>query len=101
VVRTAVLSYLGIRGHDLVQQLRAGRTLAQIADSTPGKSSAGLGEAIHGALTAKVNAAVAAKHLDKKAQSAQLARLSDRVTRLLNRIHRGAHHVAPTPSPSG
>ena len=103
-MRTAVLSYLGIRGHDLIQQLKAGKTLAEIADATPGRSAAGLSEVIVKALTAKVNAAATANHLDKKAQAAHLARLRERVSHLLARTHFGGHRngaPAPAPSPSG
>jgi hypothetical protein len=105
-VRSTVLSYLGIRGHEVARQLRAGKTFAQIADATPGKSAAGLGEALEKALTVKLNAAAAAKQLDQDAQAVRFARMRERVSRLLNRSHRGpqraaaAGSAAPS-SPSG
>lgn len=105
-VWSTVLSYLGIRGHDVARQLRAGKTFAQIADATPGKSAAGLGEALVKALTVKLNAAAAAKHLDQNAQAARLARMRERVSRVLNRSHLGRQgaaaggSAAPAPSPS-
>lgn len=37
-----VTSYLGISSTELLTQLRAGKTLAQIANATPGKSASGL-----------------------------------------------------------
>ena len=79
-VRAAVLSYLGIRGHQLLEQFKAGKTLAQIADSTPGKSAAGLTEVLVKTLTAKLNAAVAADRLSKKGQAVRLAVLHARIS---------------------
>ncbi|HEY7835851.1 MAG TPA: hypothetical protein VIB59_00210 [Solirubrobacteraceae bacterium] len=105
-VRAAVLSYLGIRGHQLLEQFRAGKTLAQIADSTPGKSAAGLTEVLVKTLTAKLNAAVAADRLSKKGQAVRLAVLHTRISHALNRSHPGVRNAhpgalpAPGPAPS-
>ena len=105
MVHKAIIAYLGIPHHELVQQLKAGRTLAQIADSTPGKSSAGLRELLVKAITAKVGAAVAANNLDEKVQARRLGNLDERVSHLLNRTRLGGHHAAPgasqAPAPSG
>jgi hypothetical protein len=43
---TTAAGYLGISGQQLFTQLQAGKTLAQIADATSGKSAAGLVDAL-------------------------------------------------------
>ena len=45
-LRAAAASYLGISLSALTQQLRAGKTLAQVADATPGHSAKGLIDAL-------------------------------------------------------
>ncbi len=83
--RAAVRSYLGLTPRQLHSQLRAGRTLAQIANATPGKSAAGLVEAIIAARQARIDAAAAAEKLTKAQADARTAALSKRVTQLVNR----------------
>jgi hypothetical protein len=58
-VRAAALSYLGIARQQLVRELRSGKTLAQIAESTPGKSVAGLDSAILTAASRELASVVA------------------------------------------
>jgi hypothetical protein len=77
-LRPAAGGYLGITPSQLRDELRSGRTLAQIADATPGKSSAGLLDALvsarkarlaDGVATGKITRARAARseqHLDKR-----------------------------------
>jgi hypothetical protein len=77
-LRLAASDYLGIAPSQLRDELRSGRTLAQIADATPGKSSAGLLDALvsarkqrlaHGVATGKITQARAARseeRLDKR-----------------------------------
>jgi hypothetical protein len=71
----AVTSYLGISNSDLYAQLRAGKTLAQIADATSGKSAAGL---------------IAALVADAKQRfgSNVPSDLEQRITDLVNGVHR-------------
>lgn len=83
----AAAAYFGIAPSRLREELRSGRTLAQIADATPGKSSAGLRDALvsarkerlaHGVATGKITQARAARserRLDKR-MSALLQRKS-------------------------
>jgi hypothetical protein len=59
-LRAAVLSYLGITPAQLRADLRSGKSLAQIAEATAGKSAAGLSSAI---------LAAADQRLAKSAQS--------------------------------
>jgi hypothetical protein len=90
--RAAVRSYLGITPRELRGQLRAGRTLAQIANATAGKSEAGLVAAIVAARQARIGAAVAAGRLTRSQADARTAALSRRVARMVNRPLRGHAH---------
>jgi hypothetical protein len=77
-LRLAASGYLGITPVQLRDELRSGRTLAQIAAATPGKSSAGLLDVLvsagkarlaHGVVTGKLTQARRARreqHLDKR-----------------------------------
>jgi hypothetical protein len=102
-LRAAALSYLGITRHELIQQLKSGKTLAQVADSTPGKSAAGLTEVLLGTFKGKLDARVAAHQLNKRAETARLAMLRGRISRLLRWTHTGRHPAHPgtatTPAP--
>ncbi len=81
----AAAGYLGLTKRQLRTQLRSGRTLAQIADATGGKSATGLINAILGAREAQLNAEVAARKLSPAAERAQLARLRRRLEIQLER----------------
>ena len=90
-LRAAVLSYLGLSRHQLITQMKTGKTLAQIADATPGKSAAGLTEALVNAIKPRLDAAVAAHRLSKKDEATHLTRLETRISRLLAHQHLGDH----------
>jgi hypothetical protein len=81
---SAAATYLGISESDLLTQLQSGKTLAQIADATPGKSKDGLVDALVAAEQKELTAAVAAGRLTQ-AQADQIAanlktRITDHVT---------------------
>jgi hypothetical protein len=78
-------SYLGLTPAQLRGELRAGKTLAQIADATSGKSAAGLIAAIVKARQARLAAAVATGKLTRAQSDARAAGLQKRITRLVNR----------------
>jgi hypothetical protein len=59
----AAATYLGVTEDALKTQVKAGKSLAQIADATAGKSSAGLIAALTATVQAKLDAAVAAGKL--------------------------------------
>ncbi len=106
-LRAAALAYLGMTRHELIKQLKTGKTLAQVADSTPGKSAAGLTEVLLATFKGKLDARVAAHQLSKGAESARLAFLRGRISRLLDQTHvglRAAHGQTGTsavPAPKG
>jgi hypothetical protein len=86
-IRAAARSYLGLSAAQLRSELQAGRTLAKIAIATPGKSEAGLIEAIVAARTPRLSAAVSAGKLTQAIENADIARLNTRVKALVNREH--------------
>ncbi|MGO9489006.1 MAG: hypothetical protein ACLQBB_08295 [Solirubrobacteraceae bacterium] len=92
-LRASELAYLGIPRRQLAGELRSGKTLAQIADSIGGKSSAGLVDAILAAATQRLNAAVGSGRISGTAEPARLAALRVRVTALVDRVH---HAHAPS-----
>jgi hypothetical protein len=90
-------TYLGISQSDLVTQLRSGKTLAQVADATSGKSSKGLVDAL--VADAKAHLAQAVK--DGQLTQAQADRIEqDLEQRIADRVThagpggtgRGPHH---------
>ena len=85
-------SYLGLTKQQLVDQLRAGKTLATIANATPGKSATGLVGAMVAAEKTKLDAIVAKGKLTQAQEAAILAKLRDRFTALVNGQHWGHWH---------
>ena len=82
----AAASYLGSTTDALLTQLRVGKTLAQVADSTSGKSKAGLIAALVSHEKQELADAVAAKRLTQ-AQSDQIAStLTQRFTGFVNGV---------------
>jgi hypothetical protein len=81
---SAAVSYLGLTEDQIRTQLQAGKTLAQIADATPGKSASGLIDALVAAEKQELAAAVSAGRLTQ-AQADQIgANLKQRITDLVN-----------------
>ncbi len=81
---TAAATYLGVTEAALTTQLQAGKTFAQVADATSGKSAAGLIDALVAAEKVELAAAVTAGTITQ-AQSDQIATtLKARFTALAN-----------------
>ncbi|MGO9788872.1 MAG: hypothetical protein ACLP8S_04885 [Solirubrobacteraceae bacterium] len=80
-----VVGYLGITKKALRSDLRAGKSLATIANATPGKSAAGLKAAIIAADTTRLNTAVSSGKITAQQEQQRLAELSSRVDTLLQR----------------
>lgn len=76
---SAALSYLGLTRAALQADLRSGKTLAQIASATSGKSEAGLIDALVRARKQALAAKVAAGALTQKQVNARLGGLAERV----------------------
>jgi hypothetical protein len=76
----AAAGYLGLTTTQLRDELRSGRSLAQIAAATGGKSASGLVEALVSARAAQLSAKVKAGKLSPATERARLARLRRRLT---------------------
>jgi hypothetical protein len=85
----AALAYLGISGKQLRSDRRAGKTLAQIADATPGKSAAGLVTVIVDARRARLAKALASGKISKSIAKVRSAHLQQHAHQLASR-QRGA-----------
>ena len=92
-------SYLGLSTDELTSQLRSGKTLAQIAGATSGKSVDGLVDALVGAARTKLDAAVAAGKLTSNEEQTMLTRLrsetADRVNGVKPAGRWGMRHGGP------
>lgn len=80
----AAASYLGLTDAQLLDQLQAGKTLSQIAQSR-GKSVAGLKQAMFGAEKARLDEAVKDKLITPAQEQQALSRLSSRLNNQLSR----------------
>lgn len=77
--------YLGVSVSQLRAQLEAGRSLAQIADATPGRSAAGLIDTRVRAREADIKAAASAGRTNRARAAALLASLRGRITEEVQR----------------
>lgn len=93
---SAVTGYLGISAETLRSDLASGKTLAQIASATSGKSVSGLESAVEAAYKAQLDKAVSAGRMtsaqETKALSALSARLSKLVTQSFKNLGTGHFH---------
>ena len=89
--------YLGVSTLQLRHDLRSGMTLAQVANTTSGKSEAGLVEALVTAAKAALAARVQSDKLTQAKANEILPRLTSRVTAEVRRARHHAAQTAPTP----
>jgi hypothetical protein len=80
----ASATYLGLTGDQLKAKLSSGQSLAQVADATPGKSASGLVDYLTGLVKAKLDPFVASGKLTSAQESAILARVQDKLTKVVN-----------------
>jgi hypothetical protein len=80
----AAATYLGLSQSDLQTALQSGKTLAQVADATSGKSTAGLIDALVAAEQTELAADVTAGKLTQAQADQITATLKDRFTNLVN-----------------
>jgi hypothetical protein len=85
----AAASYLGTTTADLETKIRAGQTLAQIANATAGKSRDGLVAALVADATAKIDAAQKAGTITADQATALKANLSTHVAQLVDSTRPG------------
>jgi hypothetical protein len=83
-VHEAAAAYLGTTEADVETKLRAGQTLAQIANATPGKNRDGLFNALVADATAKIDAAQTAGRITADQATQLKANLSTRIAQLVD-----------------
>jgi hypothetical protein len=84
----AATSYLGVSVKQLRSELRSGKTLAEIANASSGKSEAGLIEALVAARKAQLATGVQAGSITQAQANARLPKLASRVAARVNRTER-------------
>jgi hypothetical protein len=89
-VGSLAAAYLGVSSQQLQSELRSGKTLAQLADASAGKSEAGLIAALLAAKRSRLDSAVAAGRLTQARSAMRQAHLQRRITRLVQRSFVGA-----------
>jgi hypothetical protein len=97
----AAAAYLGLNDAQLLDQLRSGKSLAQIAKDK-GKTTAGLEQAITTAFKSRLDKAVAAGRITKAQEQTILNRFQSRLDRRVNHglksgLLHGAHDGPPGP----
>jgi hypothetical protein len=83
----AAAGYLGISAAQVRSELRSGHTLAQLAAASPGRSQAGLVEALVAARKTALAAEVAAGTITQAQANAIAGKLARRVTAQVTRVH--------------
>jgi len=81
---SAAATYLGLSQQQLFTQLQSGKTLAQIANSTSGKSAAGLIDAMVAEQKSNLDAAVKSGRITQAMATQIEANLKSRVTSMVN-----------------
>ncbi|MDX6425274.1 MAG: hypothetical protein QOD52_679 [Gaiellaceae bacterium] len=81
---SAAATYLGLTETALATQLQGGKTLAQVADATSGKSASGLVDALVAHETTELDAAVKAGQITQTQRDALVSTLKARFTALAN-----------------
>ena len=81
----ATSTYLGLTPHDLLAQLRLGRSVADVAKTIPGKSSDDLVTLLTKAATDRIDQAVAAKKLTPEQASMLRSRITAEITSFTQR----------------
>jgi hypothetical protein len=88
---SAAAAYLGVSEQALFTELRSGKTLAQVATSTSGKSVSGLEDAMVASVQTKLDAGVKAGKLTSKQEQAILTHVRAMVDDIVNGTF-GHHH---------
>jgi len=100
----AASDYLGVDPKTLLPQLRGGKSLADIANATPGNTSSGLIAALTNAANARVDAAVTANKLTADQAAALKTKIAAEITAFVNRSFTKPapplRPLGPKPSPS-
>jgi hypothetical protein len=95
----AAAAYLGLSPKALAADLKSGKTLAQVATATPGKSVSGLEDAMVASVQTKLDAGVKAGKLTSKQEQAILTHVRQMVDDLVNGTF--GHHWHGSPGGGG
>ena len=90
----ATSTYLGLTPHDLLAQLRLGKSVAQVANGIAGKSSDDLVTLLMKTATGRVDQAVAAKKLTPEQAATLRPKIAAEITSFVARSH-----TTPAPRP--
>jgi hypothetical protein len=82
--------YLGVTPTQLRKEMQSGRTLAQIANATGGKSATGLLDALVSAKAGKLHSRVTAGKLSRRQERTRLADLRTRIHAQIDRLRANA-----------
>jgi len=96
---SAAASYLGVSQQQLFTDLRSGKALAQIADSTSGKSASGLIDAMVAQQKSTIDAAVKAGRISQALADRIEANTRNRVTATVNGEFGRPGGFGPPPTP--
>jgi hypothetical protein len=76
--------YLGVTTHQLKSQLKAGRSLADVANATSGKSAAGLVDYLAGLVKTKLDKLVSAGKITSAREAAFMARIDAKLAKVVS-----------------
>jgi len=93
-------TYLGITPAQLMTQLQSGQTLAQIADGTSGKSSAGLQAYLLAQLKTRLDAAVSSGKITQAQETTMLNKAQTQIGNLMNKTFKWVNKPNTTTPPS-
>jgi hypothetical protein len=79
----ASAKYLGLTTEQLKAKLKTGATLGQVADATPGKSSAGLVDYLTGLVKTRLDKLVAANRITSAQETTILSGIQAKLTKLV------------------
>ena len=96
----AAASYLGLTHKQLVDQLRSGKSLADVAKAQ-GKSTSGLEQAMTAAVKSRLDKAVSSGRITAQQEQLILQRLQSRLDELVNRVPPRFGDLRGGPPPGG
>lgn len=94
-----VMEYLGLERRELMKRLRAGETLADVADGLEGKSAADLIKALEARAFAKVDALVESGKLTAEQGTTAKERVTEALGKILDREFPAKPRAERTPKP--
>ncbi len=97
------VDYLGLPADQVKAQLKAGKSLGEIANATPGKSRDGLLGALDDAAAARIKAAVDAGKITQSQAEALRTKVDEAIVRVVDHSHQpkpATGTTKPTPKPT-